>query len=239
MSKQKILIAEDDQKTANLIRMYMENNGYLTLLANNGHDALHLAQNKQPDLIILDWMMPKIDGLDVCQSLRQSINDKDIPIIMLTAKSTEEDKLLGLGLGADDYVTKPFSPRELVARVQAVMRRSNNGRFQENDELQMGDIYINFARYEITVRDQPIALTPKEFKLLTTLVHAPNRAFSRQQLVDQAFGHDYEGLERTVDVHMMKLRKKIEFDSSHPKYIHTVFGVGYKFVPPPLDTPNV
>ena len=121
MSKQKILIAEDDQKTANLIRMYMENNGYITMMADNGHDALHLAQNKHPDLIILDWMMPKIDGLDVCQSLRQSINDKDIPIIMLTAKSTEEDKLLGLGLGADDYVTKPFSPRELVARVQAVM----------------------------------------------------------------------------------------------------------------------
>ena len=239
MTKQKILIAEDDRKTADLIRMYMENNGYLTIMTDNGQEALHLAQTRQPDLIILDWMMPKVDGLDVCQAIRHEQGVKNVPIIMLTAKSTEEDKLLGLGLGADDYVTKPFSPRELVARVKAVMRRTSNGRIQDSDQIQIGDICVNFARYEVTVRGEKVTLTPKEFKLLAIFIHAPNRVFTRQELVTQAFGHDYDGLERTVDSHMMKLRKKIEQDTRQPRYIQTVFGVGYKLTPPEAGDSHV
>jgi DNA-binding response OmpR family regulator len=173
-------------------------------------------------------MLPTLTGHDICRILRGDQNTADVPIIMLTAKSTEDDKLLGIEIGADDYVTKPYSPRELVARVQMVLRRTNRAQ-KEPDQLQFGDLQVNFARYEVTLEGEPVSLTPKEFSLLKTMISEPGRVFSRDDLMDKAFGFDYEGLARTVDVHVMKLRKKIETDINEPKYIQTVYGIGYKF----------
>ncbi|HET8842665.1 MAG TPA: response regulator transcription factor [Ktedonobacteraceae bacterium] len=223
--KRKILVVDDDRKTVDLIRLYLEREQHQVLVAYDGREALELARQRAPSLIILDWMLPKVDGLDICRILRV---ESQVPIIMLTARSTEEDKLLGLDLGADDYVTKPFSPRELVARVRVVLRRS----FQEEElapPLQVGDLYIDFAAHEVRHADEPVRLTPKEFKLLETLAREPGRAFSRSELVNRVFGLEYEGFERTIDVHLMNLRKKIEADPNHPLYLLTVYGVGYKF----------
>jgi DNA-binding response OmpR family regulator len=198
------------------------------LVAYDGEQALALARQREPDLIILDWMLPKIDGLDVCRILRAESN---VPIIMLTAKATEEDTLQGLDLGADDYVTKPFSPRELLARVRVVLRRA--GANQQEDlppeALHIGPLLIDFRSHEVWRAGELIDLTPKEFKLLETLAREPGRAFSRLELVRRVFGLDYEGFERTVDVHMMNLRKKIEPHPNEPTYLLTVYGVGYKF----------
>lgn len=223
--KRKILVVDDDRKTVDLIRLYLEREQHQVLVAYDGREALELARQRAPSLIILDWMLPRVDGLDICRILRV---ESQVPIIMLTARSTEEDKLLGLDLGADDYVTKPFSPRELVARVRVVLRRS----FQEEElapPLQVGDLYIDFAAHEVRHADEPVRLTPKEFKLLETLAREPGRAFSRSELVNRVFGLEYEGFERTIDVHLMNLRKKIEADPNHPLYLLTVYGVGYKF----------
>jgi DNA-binding response OmpR family regulator len=225
---QKILVVEDDQKTADLIRLYLERNGYEAMVVHNGRVGLEMAQSQPPDLIILDLMLPGLGGLDICHSLRRGPTTKHIPIIMLTAKSTEDDKLEGLYLGADDYVTKPFSPRELMARVKAVLRRLSHASSQP-DEIGYGDLTINFPQYEVRVGGQRINLTPKEFKILAVLITHPERAFSRAELVEKAFGYDYDGLDRTIDVHVLKLRKKIEADSANPHYIQTVYGVGYKF----------
>jgi DNA-binding response OmpR family regulator len=225
---QKILVVEDDQKTADLIRLYLERNGYEAVVVHNGRVGLEMAQSQPPDLIILDLMLPGLGGLDICHSLRRGPTTKHIPIIMLTAKSTEDDKLEGLYLGADDYVTKPFSPRELMARVKAVLRRLSHASSQP-DEIGYGDLTINFPQYEVRVGGQRINLTPKEFKILAVLITHPERAFSRAELVEKAFGYDYDGLDRTIDVHVLKLRKKIEADSANPHYIQTVYGVGYKF----------
>jgi len=223
----KILIVDDDKKTVELIRLYLEKDGYRALAAYDGRQALDLTRQKRPDLIVLDLMLPEVDGLDVCRILRA---ESRVPIIMLTAKTTEEDKLLGLDLGADDYVTKPFSPRELLARVRAVLRRVD----EEEDskglpQVRFGDLVVDFVRHEVTVRGKPVHLTPKEFKLLEILIQEPGRAFTRLDLLDRVFGFDYEGLERTVDVHVMNLRKKIEPNPREPAYIQTVYGVGYKF----------
>ncbi|MEL7433785.1 MAG: response regulator transcription factor [Chloroflexota bacterium] len=182
----------------------------------------------QPDLIVLDLMLPNLDGLDVCRLVRMENN---VPIIILTAKSTEGDVLHGLELGADDYIAKPFSPREVVARVKTVLRRvqdhiTTNGQ----KELQFGDLAINLTRHEVSIKDEVVHLTPKEFKLLETLAKDPGRAFTRLELVERAFGYDYEGLERTVDAHVMNLRKKIEHDHTNPNYVETVYGVGYRFM---------
>jgi DNA-binding response OmpR family regulator len=208
-----------------LIRLYLEREQHQVLVAYDGREALELARQRAPNLIILDWMLPTVDGLDICRILRV---ESQVPIIMLTARSTEEDTLLGLDLGADDYVTKPFSPRELVARVRVVLRRSS----QEEElapPLQIGDLCIDFAAHEVRRADEPVRLTPKEFKLLETLACEPGRAFSRSELVNRVFGLEYEGFERTIDVHLMNLRKKIEADPNHPLYLLTVYGVGYKF----------
>ncbi|HEX4206747.1 MAG TPA: response regulator transcription factor [Ktedonobacteraceae bacterium] len=223
--KRKILVVDDDRKTVDLIRLYLEREQHQVLVAYDGHEALELARQRAPNLIILDWMLPTVDGLDICRILRV---ESQVPIIMLTARSTEEDTLLGLDLGADDYVTKPFSPRELVARVRVVLRRSS----QEEElapPLQIGDLCIDFAAHEVRRADEPVRLTPKEFKLLETLACEPGRAFSRSELVNRVFGLEYEGFERTIDVHLMNLRKKIEADPNHPLYLLTVYGVGYKF----------
>jgi len=217
---------DDDKKTVNLVRLYLERDGYQVLAAYDGQQALEVARQKQPDLVVLDLMLPEVDGLDVCRILR---TESKIPIIMLTARTTEQDKLLGLDLGADDYVTKPFSPRELMARVRAVLRRVGEEEYKGPPEVRCGDLVVDFLRHQAQLRGEQVHLTPKEFKLLEILVKEPGRAFSRLELLDRVFGFDYEGLERTVDVHVMNLRKKIESDPSRPTYIQTVYGVGYKF----------
>ncbi len=221
----KVLVVDDDKKLAELIRLYLEKDRFRVLVAHDGRAALELARQKQPDLVVLDLMLPQVDGLDVCRVLRA---ESRVPIIMLTARTTEEDKLLGLDLGADDYVTKPFSPRELVARVRAVLRRSDSGG-EGSPEVRFRDLTVNFVRHEVRLRGDLVSLTPKEFRLLEALMKEPGRAFSRLDLLERAFGLDYAGLERTVDVHVMNLRKKIEPDPARPTYIHTVYGLGYKF----------
>lgn len=221
----KILIVEDDRKTSHIIQVYLQKDGYRVATAYDGKDALEQAHKIRPDLIILDLMLPEIDGLDVCRLLRA---ESKVPIIMLTAKSTEEDKLMGLDLGADDYVTKPFSPRELMARVRAVMRRVADVDEEELRDVSFGDLTISFARHEVAVRGHVVDLTPTEFKILEVLAQNPGRPFSRLQLIDRVLGLDYEGFERTIDVHVLNLRRKIEPDASRPRYVKTVFGVGYK-----------
>lgn len=223
-----ILVVDDDKKTVDLIRLYLEREKYRVLVAYDGQQALTLARQKYPSLIILDWMLPRVDGLDVCRILRV---DSNVPIIMLTAKAAEEDMLLGLDLGADDYLTKPFSPRELVARVRVVLRRATSQQTEDQlpDELSTGPFMVDFRSHEVRLHGQLVNLTPTEFKLLETLVREPGRVFSRLELVKRVFGLDYEGFERTVDVHIMNLRKKIEAHPNEPAYLQTVYGVGYKF----------
>lgn len=225
----RILLVDDDVKTVDLLRLYLIKDSYRVLTAHDGLTALEMARQKRPDLIVLDGMLPGMDGLDVCRILRA---ESKIPIIMLTARATEDDMLRGLDYGADDYLAKPFSPRELLARVRTVLRRYAH---QEEEERQaqivrFGEIEINFTSYEVMVRGEAVRLTPKEFKLLELLVNEPGRAFSRTELVEKVFGFDYDGLERTVDVHMMNLRKKLEPDAETPAYFQTVYGIGYKFV---------
>jgi DNA-binding response OmpR family regulator len=225
----KVLVVDDDRKTVDIVRIYLEKDGYQVLVAYDGQHALELARHRQPDLMVLDLMLPRVDGLDICRILRA---ETKLPIILLTARTTEDDKLLGLDLGADDYVTKPFSPRELLARVRAVLRRAGledaNGA-AEATELRAGDLLVNFLGREVRRGGQVVRLTPKEYRLLEILIKEPQRAFSRLELLERAFGYDYEGLERTVDVHLMNLRRKIELDPAQPRYIQTVYGVGYKF----------
>ncbi|BCL77775.1 DNA-binding response regulator [Ktedonobacteria bacterium brp13] len=220
-----ILIVDDDKKTVDLIRLYLEKERYQVLIAYDGQEAVELARQKQPDLIILDWMLPKLDGLDVCRILH---SEAATPIIMLTARSTEDEKLLGLNLGADDYLTKPFSPRELVARVRVVLRRTSQKEDDRLPALHLGDLIIDFDAHEAILHGKIVHLTPKEFKLLETLAREPGRAFSRSELVTYVFGIDYEGFERTIDVHLMNLRKKIEPLPDQPIYLQTVYGIGYK-----------
>lgn len=221
-----ILVVDDDRKTVDLIQLYLEKDGYNILSAYDGSRALTIARDKHPDLIILDLMLPRVDGLDVCRILRA---ESRIPIIMLTAKTTEDDKLIGLDLGADDYITKPFSPRELMARVRAVLRRVIEQEQEETPLIRAGGLELDLLRHEVRLHDEPIHLTPREFRLLEIMIRQPGRAFSRLHLLEYAFGFDYGGLERTVDVHIMNLRRKIEPDPNNPTYIQTVYGFGYKF----------
>jgi DNA-binding response OmpR family regulator len=222
----KVLIIEDDKKLAELVRLYLERDGYRVSVVHDGRAGMDAARHSHPDLVILDLMLPRLNGLDLCRTLRA---ESEVPIIMLTAKSTEGDKLAGLDLGADDYITKPFSPREVVARVRAVLRRSADGKEGGPSRLTVGDIAIDLSAHIVRRRDQIVSLTPKEFKLITLLVRQPGRAFTRLELLEEVFGPDYDGLERTVDVHVMNLRKKIEDDPAQPIYIQTVYGVGYRF----------
>jgi len=221
----RILVVDDDKKIVDLVSLYLRREGYGVLAAYDGREALELARLKQPDLIVLDLLLPELDGKDVCRLLRA---ESSVPIIMLTARSTDEDKLLGLDLGADDYITKPFNPRELVARVRAVLRRAAPNEEPPEDK-RFGELLISFVRHEVLARGAVVNLTPTEFRLLETMAREPGRAFSRCDLLDRAFGYDYEGLERTVDVHIMNLRRKIEAEPSRPRYVVTVAGVGYRF----------
>jgi DNA-binding response OmpR family regulator len=224
--KQKVLVVDDDRKTVAAIKLYLEHGGYETLCAYDGRQALIEARDGRPDLVVLDLMLPQLDGLDVCRALRA---ESRVPIIMLTARAAEDDKLCGLDLGADDYVTKPFSPRELVARVRAVLRRVEPQGVADKSVLRRNDIVIDFGRRAVEVRGRAVTLTPTEFKLLAALAKSPGRVFTRQELVEQALGWDYDGLDRTVDAHVMNLRRKIEPERAQPSLIVTVFGVGYKF----------
>jgi DNA-binding response OmpR family regulator len=219
----RILIVEDEPKTAATVEMYLRHGGFRTELARSGPEALHKAREATPDLIVLDVMLPGLDGLEVCKALR---GESAVPIILLTARSTEHDKLLGLELGADDYVTKPFSPRELVARVRVVLRRFEPAA----DKISVGDLVLDPAAREVAVRGETVALTAAEFRLVETFMRAPGRVFSRDELMQRAFGAAYDGLDRTIDVHIKNVRKKIEVDRSNPKRIVTVFGLGYKLV---------
>lgn len=223
----RILVAEDDQKQAELVRRYLEREGHATVVVHDGRAAIDEARRRRPDLLVLDLMMPKVDGLDVCRVLRAD-SDKtgDVPIIMLTARSTEDDLLLGLDLGADDYLTKPYSPRELVARIRAVLRRG--GGRDDGGIYQVGALSIDTVRHEVSLDGTSVDTTPAEFKILACLAASPGRAFTRQQLLEQAFGFDHYVFDRTIDVHVMNLRKKIEAAPARPRYLLTVYGVGYK-----------
>lgn len=220
-----ILVVDDDKKIVDLVTLYLKRDGYTVLPAYDGQEALDVARRKRPDLIVLDLMLPELAGTDVCKLLR---TESRVPIIMLTARATDEDKLRGLDLGADDYLTKPFNPRELVARVRAVLRRVYPEE-TPGDDLRHGSLVISFLRHEVTVDGKPANLTPTEFRLLEALVREPGRAFSRSELLDRAFGYDYEGVERTVDVHIMNLRRKIEPRGGERRFITTVPGLGYRF----------
>lgn len=227
IKRKTILVVDDDHKTVELIKLYLINEGYRVFSAYDGQTAMSLVREQHPDLMILDVMLPEVNGFHVCQSIQ---DEYDVPIIMVTARTTEEDKLIGLELGADDYVTKPFSPRELVARVKAVLRRANNGKGASTPTQQIGSLIVNFDRYEVTINDNIVNLTPSEFRILTALAEYPGKVFTRQELLELAFSLDYDGLDRTIDVHMMNLRKKIETNPSKPRLIETVYGVGYKLV---------
>ncbi|HEX8265660.1 MAG TPA: response regulator transcription factor [Pyrinomonadaceae bacterium] len=222
----RILIVEDDKKIVATLRLYLEREGYEVYAAYDGAGALTKARVKQPSLIILDLMLPQLNGFEVCRILR---DESDCHIIMLTARSAELDKLRGLDLGADDYVTKPFSPREIAARVRAAFRRQAAKATPKLPEIRVKDLAVNLESREVFVREKQVNLTPAEFNLLKTFIQAPERVFTRAELVERAFGYDYDGLERTIDAHIMNLRKKIEPDRRQPSPIKTVFGVGYKF----------
>jgi two-component system alkaline phosphatase synthesis response regulator PhoP len=224
MAGKRVLVVDDDLNTVELVKLYLNRDGYRVLTAYDGVEALRLAREGHPDLIVLDLMLPGMDGLEVCRTLRR---ESDVPIIMLTARTTDEDKLTGLGLGADDYITKPFSPRELAARVRAVLRRLPGERGP--DEIKRGQLTVNFLRHEVHLDGGSLNLTEVEFKLLGVLVKEPGRVFSRPELIEKALGHDFEGFDRTIDVHILNLRRKLEPDPSHPRHIKTVYGAGYKF----------
>lgn len=221
----KILIVDDDQKTVDLIRLALEKEHFEALGAYEGLEALALARSASPDLVILDWMLPTISGLDLCRIMR---SESLVPVIMLTAKATEDDKLLGLKLGVDDYLTKPFSLRELVARVRVVLRRTYQSE-ERPTMLRVRELVIDVQAHEVWLSGKPIHLTPKEFKLLETFTRSPGRTFSRQELVERLYGPEYAGFDRTIDFHVGNLRKKIEVNPEQPSYIQTVFGIGYKF----------
>lgn len=226
----KILVIEDEGKIARWVRTYFEQAGFSVLLAGDGPTGLALAQTELPDLIVLDLNLPEMDGLELCQKLRRHRTKAvaNTPIIMLTARVEEADRLAGLDLGADDYVTKPFSPKELVARAKAIFRRLERDA-DPSRVFKDGDLVVDVAAHTAMLAGQPLELTPNEFAVLATLLEHRGKALSRSQLIELALGHDYEGLERTIDVHIRHIRHKIEANPAQPQRIVTVFGVGYRY----------
>jgi len=222
----KILVVDDERSIAEILKYNLEKEGFEVILAYDGEEALERLEQDKPDLILLDIMLPKKDGFAVCREIRAQ---KEIPIIMLTARETEVDKVLGLELGADDYVTKPFSAREVTARVKAILRRTRAFVGEEKKLLRHGDLVVDLDAIQVFNRGRPVELTPKEFSLLSVLMRRPGHVFDRQQLLNQAWGYDYFGDERTVDVTIRRLREKLELNPSEPEYIHTKRGVGYYF----------
>jgi two-component system alkaline phosphatase synthesis response regulator PhoP len=222
---QRILIVDDERKIVQGLVGYFRDAGFETLTAYDGRVALDVARREQPDLIVLDLMLPEIDGLEVCRQLRRT---SSVPIIMLTARVEETDRLIGLELGADDYIVKPFSPREVVARARAVLRRAR-GTVEPAAELRGGEVVLSLDRRTVQVSGLLVDLTPTEFELLAALMRNAGRPLSRSQLLDATQGDTYVGYERTIDAHIKNLRRKLEADPATPKYILTVFGFGYKF----------
>lgn len=230
MSYQTILVVDDELQIVELVQDYLKQAGFRVLTARDGQTALSIARHEQPDLIVLDLMLPgSVDGLDVCRKLRQDPVLNSVPIIMLTARGEEVDRLVGLEIGADDYITKPFSPREVTARVRVVLRRAGGG-LQQSDVIRIGDLTVDLARRNATIAGQVVSLTPTEFDLLAVLARRPGRPFTRVQLMDLVYNVAYVGYDRAIDSHIKNLRHKIEPDPSEPRYILTVYGIGYKMV---------
>ncbi len=223
----RIVVVDDDPSVQEVTRAYLEKDGYLVYLAATAAEGLAICERVKPGLIVLDLMLPDRPGEDVAKEIRSR---SDVPILMLTAKASEDERVGGLALGADDYLTKPFSPRELVARVRAVLRRTQGAEVPLVETLSFdgGALLIDTVAHEVRVRGQPVELTPNEYRLLATLARYPGRVYSRFELINHVQGYDYEGYERTIDAHVKNLRKKIEPDPRHPRYVETVFGVGYR-----------
>ena len=225
--KEKILIVDDEINLLMVVKDYLLLEGYEVFVADNGSKALELFYEVNPDFIILDLMLPDISGEEICKRIRR---ESDTPVMMLTAKTSEDDKVEGLYIGADDYMTKPFSPRELVGRVRAILRRTKGGAVTDILDFNEGDLTIDIPKHKVTKAGEEISLTPNEFKILLTLAQNPRRVFTRGQLTEVAFGYEFEGYDRTVDTHIKNLRQKIEDRIKEPRYIVTVYGVGYKFL---------
>jgi len=223
-----ILVVDDERQIAAIAGDYLRHAGFTVLTAGDGVEALALARSRHPDLVVLDLGLPRLDGIDVARSLRK---DGNVPIIMLTARVEESDRLLGLELGADDYISKPFSPRELVARVRAVLRRADAGAATDA-VFRRGDVTIDVPRQVVTRGQTPVDLTPTEFQLLATMARQPGRIFTRAQLLDAVRGSDVESFERAIDTHIKNIRRKLEADPRSPRYLLTVYGIGYKFGEP-------
>ncbi len=221
-----ILVIEDDPGISRIVRLYLERDGHNVTTASDGVSGLSAARIDSPDLIVLDLMLPRLDGMSVCRALRE---ESDVPIIMATARVGEDDRLAGLDLGADDYIVKPFSPRELAARVRAVLRRTSRQIPPQADRVEFDGITIDFNTQTVIRGDEKPSLTPTEFRLIAMLASQPGRPFSRDQIIDAVFGYDFDGYDRTVDVHIANLRRKIEPDVRKPRYVQTVHGVGYRF----------
>lgn len=222
---QTILVVDDELEIVKVVRAYLEQSGFRVLTASDGQQALAVFRREHPDLIVLDLNLPSLDGLAVCRAIRR---ESDVPIIMLTARVDETDRLIGLELGADDYIVKPFSPREVVARTRAVLRRAGTTP-EPASIISIGDLKIDLEKHEVHRQDRLIDLTPSEFNILHVMAAQPGRAFSRMDLLDAAQGEAYEGYERTIDVHIKNLRQKLGDEPRNPLYILTVYGIGYKF----------
>jgi DNA-binding response OmpR family regulator len=229
MPKEKILVVDDEERIVAIVKAYLERDGYRVVTAFDGRQALELTGREHPDLVILDLMLPELSGWEVLRSLRST---SAVPVLMLTARDEDAEKIVGLEMGADDYVTKPFNPRELLARVRAILRRTA-GFARGRTAITTGSLVVDPERHEARRDGVPVPLTPTEFALLEVLARHPGRAFTRLQLLDLVQGESYEGFERALDSHIKNLRQKIEPEPRHPKYILTVFGVGYKFAERP------
>jgi DNA-binding response OmpR family regulator len=225
----KILVVDDEPNIREVVELYLRRDGHTVVSAADGEEALKLYRQIEPDLVVLDLMLPKVSGLEVCRRIQA---DQRIPVVMLTARGEEEDRIVGLGIGADDYVVKPFSPRELAARVEAVLRRVNEALTGSGGEKSMvfGELRIDPGAREVTVRDTPVTLTAREFDLLHHMASHPRRVYTRDHLMETVWGYAFAGDTSTVTVHIRRLREKIEDDPAHPRYLQTVWGVGYRFV---------
>jgi two-component system alkaline phosphatase synthesis response regulator PhoP len=229
----RILVVDDDREIVRLVRSYLERAGYQVVTAYNGETALHTLRRERPDLLVLDLMLPDRDGWDLTRLIRTDDTLAEIPIIMLTARVEDSDKIVGLEIGADDYITKPFNPREVVARVRALLRRSQRGTSDTSPQtLQVGWLILDIGRRELFVGGKPVELTPSEFELLHVLMTSPGYAFTRDELLEKALGYAYEGMGRTLDSHIKNLRRKIEPNPQKTTYIQTIYGVGYKLAEP-------
>jgi two-component system, OmpR family, alkaline phosphatase synthesis response regulator PhoP len=231
----RILVVDDDQEIVRLLKSYLSQEGLTVFTALDGAEALHVVRRERPDLVVLDLMLPGRDGWEVTRRMRADEQLASIPILMLTARVDDADKIRGLELGADDYVTKPFNPKEVVARVRAILRRTGNAG-RGLPVLLLRGLRLDRAQHTATIEGRPLDLTPTEFALLRTLLESPSHAFTRGELIEKALGYDHEGLERTLDTHIKNLRRKIETDPAQPQYIETVFGVGYRM--PAEDSPS-